>query len=70
MGWVIIIQLNKADCLVVHVCLLVCSPSVLHSFLLALFTSHMARVFKRGVVLARVQITERDLNSLHIEGRN
>ena len=51
MDWVIITQLNKAGCLVVHVCLLVvCSPSVLHSFLLALFTSHVAGAVRRGVV--------------------
>ena len=50
MDWGIIIQLNKAGCLVVHVCLLVCSPSVLHSFLLALFTSHVAGVVRRGVM--------------------
>ena len=51
MDWVIIIQLNKAGCLVVHVCLLVVySPSVLHSFLLALLTSHVAGVVRRGVM--------------------
>ena len=65
MDWVIITQLNKAGCLVVHVCLLVvCSPSVLHSFLPALFTSHVAGAVRRGVCTVRVRLTERDLDSL------
>ena len=74
MDWVIIIQLNKAGCLVVHVCLLVvCSPSVLHSFYWHSSPLTWQELSDEVSCTVRVWLTERDLDSLqeaYIGGRN